>query len=98
MSRKHKHRKHKGCCNGGNQHQCGGNCQCHPGVERVEITTEKEMWALINFITENGKKRENRIEQNEKRLSDALLADVVKDVPTNTEAPVALLTEGEKVV
>src|ERR1035437_2987022 len=97
MSRKHKHRKHK-CWKGGNQHQCGGNCQCNK-VASAEITTEIELWALINLITNQGRKREIQQLITDDELSNAMLADVQNEVPTNTENPVALLlTNGETTV
>ena len=95
MSRKHKHRKHKGCCSGTEQHKCGGNCQCNDGVQRVEITTEKELWALINFITQNGKEREKRIEKKDKQLADAMKADVESEVSVE---PSAALTPIESAI
>jgi hypothetical protein len=91
MSRKHKHRKHKGCCSGQNQHQCGKNCQCNE-VDRVEISTEAELHALLNLIMKHGKEREERQLKKDIDLANAMLADVESDVSTN---PVALLTNGE---
>jgi hypothetical protein len=97
MSRKHKHRKHRNkheCCSGGNQHKCGGNCHCNR-VDRVEITTEAELWALVNLISNQGKKRVNKQLQREENLAKAMLEDVV---PTDTETPVNPLTPIESAI
>jgi len=93
MSRKHKHRKHKGCCGGGNQHQCGEKCQCNT-VERVEISTEAELHALLNLIMRSGKEREERQLQKDVDLANAMLADVENDIPTNIDAQATPLTTG----
>ena len=88
MSRKHKHRKHK-CCNGGNQHQCGENCQCGK-VEKIEISTREELQALINLIIRNGKEREARQNQKDVELANAMLADVESEVITEDETPLTI--------
>jgi hypothetical protein len=80
--RKHKHHKNK-CCNSGSQHQCSGNCQCKKNtVDVVEITTQAELYALINLIMKNGKDRESRQFQEEMDLADDMKADAEADNPS----------------
>ena len=81
---KHKHRnKGKKCCSGQKQHQCGGNCKCDADrVDKVEISTEAEMWALINLITRAGEAREKKQTSAEVHLANSMLADVESELPT----------------
>ena len=76
MSKKHKHRKHK-CCNGGNEHHCGENCQCSETTKKVEINTEAELYALLNLIVKNGEERSKREQKSEDNLANAMLEDVM---------------------